>query len=98
MADDIKNTIYVGNKPPVVYAASIQTQVTKGEKEIHIKARGRTISKAVDISQLVVNRFLTGWQISNVTLGTDEMEIQATKEDEKTKIKVSTIDITLVAQ
>lgn len=102
MADEIQNTIYVGNKPPVVYAASIQTQVAKGEKEIHIKARGRAISKAVDVSQLVTNRFLDGWKINNVTLGTEEMEVERenknTKQKEKAKIRVSTIDIAMSAQ
>jgi len=99
MANEIKNIVYIGNKAPIIYAASIQTQAASGEKEIHIKARGRSISKAVDVSQLVINRFLNKWKVKNVAIDTEELEIERenrkTKQKEKAKINVSTIDITI---
>lgn len=99
MSEMQKNVIYVGDKPSIIYAASIQTQVAAGEKEIHIVARGRSTSRAIDVSQLALNRFLPDWKISNVEIGTQERDFERenrnTKEKEIVKVNVSTIDITL---
>ena len=99
MAQMQKNVIYVGNKPPIVYAASVQTQAASGEKEIHIKARGRATSRAIDVSQLTINRFLPDWEVVDVKIGTEEREFERenrdTKEMEKVKVNVSTLDITM---
>lgn len=95
-----KNVVYVGIKPPIIYAASIQTQIAAGEKEIHIRARGRSTSRAIDVSQLALNKFLPGWEITDVQIGTQEREFERPNRDtpevmEKVKINVSTIDITI---
>ncbi len=99
MAEMQKNVVFVGNKPPIVYAASIQTQAASGETEIHIRARGRATSRAIDVSQLAINRFLPDWEVADVKIGTEEREIERenkdTKEKEKVKINVSTIDIVI---
>jgi DNA-binding protein len=82
------NVIYVGKKGVMNYVMAAITQINKGEKEIHVKARGRSISKAVDVVQLLKNRFETSMQIKDIEIDTEEVEA-----DEGGKINVSTIDI-----
>ena len=68
-ADD--NTVFVGKKPTVAYVLAVATQASQNTK-VKIKARGKSISKAVDISQIAVNRQLQGWKVSNISIGTEE--------------------------
>jgi len=82
------NVIYVGKKGVMNYVMAAITQLSKGEREIHVKARGRSISKAVDIVQLLKNRFETAAKIKGIEIGTEEV-----KAEEGGMIKVSTIDI-----
>jgi DNA-binding protein len=84
------NVIYVGKKGVMNYVMAAITQINKGEKEIHVKARGRSISKAVDVVQLLKNRFETDIKIIKIDIDTEEVEA-----DEGGKINVSTIDIVI---
>jgi DNA-binding protein len=82
------NVIYIGKKGVMNYVMAAITQMNKGEKEIHIKARGRSISKAVDVVQLLKNKFETATQVKKIDIGTEEVTA-----DEGGKINVSTIDL-----
>ncbi|MEO0248632.1 MAG: DNA-binding protein Alba [candidate division WOR-3 bacterium] len=84
------NVIYVGKKGVMNYVMAAITQLNQGAREIHVKARGRSISKAVDVVQLLKNRFETQAKITRVEIGTEEVEA-----DEGGKINVSTIDISV---
>ena len=86
-----RNVIYVGKKETMAYVLAVVTQFNSGLSEVHIKARGKSITAAVDISQIVKNRFMPGLQIKSVTLGTEEL----TSEDGR-QTKVSSMDILLV--
>ena len=64
-----------------------------GAKEVSIKARGRSISRAIDVAEVVRHRFLPDVKIKSIGIGTDQFE----SEDEDTSAtNVSTIEITLV--
>lgn len=82
------NVVYVGKKGIMNYVMAAITQINKGEKEIHIKARGRSISKAVDVAQLLMNRFEKEVKVKNIEIGTEEVEA-----DEGGTINISTIDV-----
>ena len=57
MAKD--NCIFVGGKPFMNYVTGIVMQfTTKDAKEVIIKARGKFISRAVDIAEVTTKRFL----------------------------------------
>ena len=84
------NVVFVGRKPTMSYVLAVMTQFTGGLKEVHVKARGRSISRAVDVSEIVKNRFLSDVKIKSIDIGTEEREVE-----EGNKINVSTIDIHL---
>ncbi|MCD6496132.1 MAG: DNA-binding protein Alba [Candidatus Aenigmarchaeota archaeon] len=84
-----KNVVLVGKKPTMSYVLAAVTQFSDGMDEIHIKARGRSISRAVDVAEVVRNRFIQSAR-TDVQIGTDEI-----MDDNKNKLNVSTIDIVL---
>jgi DNA-binding protein len=85
------NIIYVGQKPPMSYVLAVVTQFnTSGSDEVIIKARGRSISTAVDAAEIVRNRFVTDATIKEIKIGTESV----TNEEGRTS-NVSSIEITL---
>ena len=85
------NVVFVGRKPTMSYVLAVITQFTDGLKEVHVKARGRSISRAVDVAEIVKNRFLGDVKIKAIDIGTEEREVE-----QGNKINVSTIDIHLL--
>jgi DNA-binding protein Alba len=87
-ADD--NVVFVGKKPAMSYVLAVITQFSEGAKEVHIKARGRSISRAVDVVEVVRNRF-----VNNVKHSID-ISTEKILADNNQMLNVSTIDIKLV--
>jgi DNA-binding protein len=83
------NVVLVGKKPTMSYVLAAVTQFSDGLNQIHIKARGRSISRAVDVAEVVRNRFVQDLK-TDVNIGTQEVT-----DDNNNKINVSTIDIVL---
>ncbi|NOZ58531.1 MAG: DNA-binding protein Alba [Euryarchaeota archaeon] len=84
------NVVYVGNKPAMNYVLAVSTQFTRNAKEVVIKARGRAISRAVDVAEIVRNRFIPEAKVKDIQIGTEEV----TTEDGKT-VRLSSIEIVL---
>jgi len=92
--NDKDNVIYIGEKPFMNYITGVVTQFkTKNQKEVIIRARGKFISRAVDVAEFSVKRFLKeeNIKITGVKIDSEEFENKEGK-----KVNVSTIDITLV--
>ena len=85
-----ENTVFVGNKPVMNYVLAVVTQFNNGHKNVNIEARGRAISRAVDVAEIVRNRFLSDLKVEKIDIGTEELQ---SKEQEK--VNVSTIKIAL---
>lgn len=65
---------------------------TQNSKEVIIKARGKFISRAVDIAEVATKRFLEGSSaVSDIKINSEDFENKEGK-----KVRVSTIDIRLV--
>ena len=90
MAEEAENTVFVGNKPVMNYVLAVVTQFNNGQKNVNIEARGRAISRAVDVAEIVRNRFLTDVKVGQIEIGTEEL-----KSNESETINVSTIKIPL---
>jgi len=83
-----RNVIYVGLKPLMVYVTATLTQLA-GLPTVTIKARGKRITQAVDVSQMIVKRMnAVGYKISGVRIASDSL----TSQDGKLR-NVSTIEI-----
>ncbi len=84
------NVIYIGKKPVMGYVLAVVTQFNGGAGEVYIKARGKTISHAVDVAEIVRNRFMPGVRIDGIVTKTEELD-----SEDGTKTKVSAIEIKL---
>ncbi len=85
-----ENVIYVGKKPPMSYVLAIVTQFNSGSDEVIIKARGRTISTAVDAAEITRNRFVTDVKVKDIKISTESI----TNEEGRTS-NVSSMEICL---
>ncbi|GAB6055557.1 DNA-binding protein Alba [Methanobacterium alkalithermotolerans] len=68
-----ENIVYIGNKPVMNYVLAVVTQVNGGTAQVVLKARGRAISRAVDVAEIVRNRFIPEIEIENIDISTEEI-------------------------
>ncbi len=86
-----RTIIYVGKKPIMAYVQATLTQLASNQK-VTIKARGRRITQAVDISQMITKRMnMVGHHISNIRILSDATTSQDGK---RRNISIIEIDIT----
>ncbi|HIK00802.1 TPA: DNA-binding protein Alba [archaeon] len=90
MTEAPENTVFVGNKPVMNYVLAVVTQFNNGQKSVNLEARGRAISRAVDVAEIVRNRFLNDLKVGAIEISTEEL---TSKENEK--VNVSTVKIPL---
>ena len=87
------NVIFVGKKLPMNYAMAIVTGFSgSNTKEITVKARGQSITTAVDAVEIARHRFMKDLNIGKITIGTEEMP---PREGESRPRNVSMMEITL---
>ena len=86
------NTIFIGAKPFMNYVTAVVMQFTaKNVPEIVIKARGKFISRAVDVAEVSAKRFLKdAVEVKGIKIDSEEFENK-----EGRQVRVSTIEITL---
>jgi len=66
--------IYIGNKPPMRYVTAMITAYNQQDVDsITIKARGRSISRAVDVAEITRNRFITGLETPAIEIDTEQL-------------------------
>ena len=84
------NSIFIGNKPFMNYVTAVVMQfTTKNAEQIVIKARGKFISRAVDVAQVATKRFLEGQvDVNDIRIDSEEFENKEGKQ-----VRVSTIEI-----
>jgi len=85
-----ENTVFIGKKGVMGYVLAVVTQFNNGAESVVLKARGKLISRAVDVAEIVRNRFLPEVAVADITIKTEEL----TSEDGSMS-KVSAIEITL---
>lgn len=96
--EPLDNIIYIGQKPFLNYVTAVTTQFqTKNQSEVIIIARGKFISRAVDISEVIRKKFLKEENIilKGIKIDSEEFENIDERTKKKRLISVSTIEITL---
>ena len=93
MAEDKDNSIFIGGKPFMNYVTGVVMQfTTKGADEVLVKARGKFISRAVDIAEVATKRFLEGQsEVKDIKIDSEEFQNKEGKQ-----VRVSTIEIVLL--
>jgi len=84
-----ENVVFIGIKPVMNYVLAVITQFNMGGGDVTLKARGRAISRAVDVAEITRNRFLQGLTVKNIQIGTEQVQ------GESGAVNVSTIEIAL---
>jgi len=68
------DTILIGKKPIMAYATAVMMHFQSGAPELTVKARGRAISTAVDVVEVVRRRFFAGkLNVKEVNIGTQAL-------------------------
>lgn len=91
MSDE--NVVYIGNKPVMNYVLAVVTQMNNGNSEVTLKARGRAISRAVDVAEIVRNKFILDAELGSINISTEEVS-----NHEGSNSNVSAIEILLNKQ
>ena len=87
-----EHTVFIGPKPFMNYVTGVVMQfTTQNAKEVCVKARGKFITRAVDVAEVASKRFLEG----QIKVKDIKINSEGFKSKEGRDIMVSTIDITL---
>lgn len=82
------NEILIGKKPLMTYVTATLVQLAN-EPTVLIKARGKSITRAVDVAQIIVKRMNNmGYKIGYVKIGSQMIQSEDGKER-----NVSTIEV-----
>jgi DNA-binding protein len=84
-----ENVVFVGKKPTMNYVLAVVTQFNNNADSVIIKARGKAISKAVDVAEIVRNRFVPTAQYKDIRIGTETLQ------SERGETNVSSIEIVM---
>jgi len=85
------NTVFIGRKPVLNYVLACMTLFKSGQDEVLVKARGRSISTAVDVVEVTRNRYMQDVKVGGISIDTEVL----TNEDGRTS-NVSSIEIKII--
>lgn len=86
-----ENTVYIGTKPLMNYVLAVVTQMNNGTSEVMLKARGRSISRAVDVAEVVKNKFILEAEVGEINISTEEL---SNREGSNTNVSAIEIQLT----
>lgn len=86
-----ENVVFIGNKPVTAYVMACVTQFNRDAESIVLKARGRAISRAVDVAEVLSKRFMKDRvEVADIQISTEQIETR-----EGNLSNVSAIEITI---
>ncbi len=89
-----ENTVFIGNKPVTAYVMACVTQFNRDADSIVLKARGRAISRAVDVTEVLRRRFMKDLvELTDIKIDTEQIE---TREGNLTNVSSIEIIITKI--
>lgn len=86
MAKDDDSKVFIGKKKSMNYVMA--AMVVLNEKPVRLLARGRSISRAVDVAEIVINNFIKGSTYGEIIIDTETFI-----NDDGTSSNVSSIEI-----
>lgn len=90
MAED--NSIFIGGKPFMNYVTGVVMQfTTKNADEVTVKARGKFISRAVDVVEVSSKRFLEGQvEVKDIKIDSEQFQNKEGRD-----VRVSILEIVM---
>lgn len=77
----------------MAYCMAVMSAMRDDNSEVTLMARGRAISTAVDVAEVVMNQYISDLTVRDITIGTEQLE----SEDGRPR-NVSNIAITLAKE
>jgi archaea-specific DNA-binding protein len=84
------NIVRIGKKPIMNYVVACMTLLNNGVADVMVRARGQSITKAVETVEMLRRAFLRNIKIYSVDIGTEEV-----KRDDGSTASLSMIEIIL---
>ena len=85
-----ENVIFIGKKPLMSYVLAALRQINGDEGTVVIKARGKAISRAVDVAEILRHQFVETATVDDIEISTERLT-----SDEGRESNVSSIEIFL---
>ena len=85
--DDSK--VFIGRKKSMSYVMA--AMVVLNEKPVKLLARGRSIARAVDVAEILINKFVSGSKYGEILIGTETIT-----NTDGTNSNVSSIEIEIL--
>jgi len=85
--DDSK--VFIGRKKSMSYVMA--AMVVLNEKPVRLLARGRSISRAVDVAEILINKFISGSTYGEILIDTETLT-----NTDGTNSNVSSIEIEIL--
>ena len=82
-----ENSVFVGRRPTMNYVMAVMMIINKNE-DCTVKARGRAISHAVDICEILKNRFLKGVEYKEIRISTEQLQGEDGRENNVSSIEI----------
>jgi DNA-binding protein len=89
MAKDDDSKVYIGKKRSMDYVMAAMMVLEK--QPVRLLARGRSISRAVDVAEILKNKFLRGSSYGEILITTENIT-----NTDGTNTNVSSIEIELI--
>ena len=67
------NQVLIGKKPLMNYVVACLTLLNQGVNEIVLRARGRAISRAVDVTEMLRRVFMKDLKVKSISIGSEEV-------------------------
>ncbi|MCX8204542.1 MAG: DNA-binding protein Alba [Candidatus Nezhaarchaeota archaeon] len=91
MGEVKESRVIVGNKPVMSYVLACLTLFHQGARKVVLRARGKAISRAVDVALLVLSRFTTDAEIEKVEIETERLTLEDGRPVEKNAIVITLV-------
>ena len=66
--------VRIGKKPIMNYVVACMTLLNNGQSEVMVRARGQSITKAVETVDMLRRAFMKNLKIESVNIGTEEVK------------------------
>jgi DNA-binding protein len=93
MANFDNSYVYVGKKPLMSYVLAAVMQINTEQREVIIKARGQAIGRAVDVAEILRNKFVPGAKVKDIRISTETLA-----REDGSPSNVSSIEIIIVRE